>query len=259
MTENVRTGLRGLASRNTDPGLSLRDLGTRALQRYWKPGDKPLRNAFRVGRGLLEGAAIVATGGAAAGPILANAGRQIVAGELVEGAAHTARSWWDRASEARRQGRQPQQESGRGRTWPTDTGPPAPGVSPSFRPAPGMGIMPSPEGVRMPSNAWVNGSGEATAPRFSWESDANGDERRPYGEGQGMYPQSEEQSRRFRAPGRRGGAGVRGGQAVGGSQAEQRAIAQAFIQQARDPGNNQRTMGDQARRAMDQMFRGAEK
>jgi hypothetical protein len=178
--------LRGMYNRQTQPGISLRDVGTRLLQRAWKPGDRWYRNLGRAVRTGLEVAAIIGTNGAAAPPILGNAVRGAAAAEVGEAVTGRVRDWW------RGQGGGPDEAptgspTPSGRTWPTNMGPPASlaGV-PGYRPAPGMGIMPSPQGRGFPSNPWVTPEGQPAVPAFPWEQPA---EPLPYGEGQGMMRQ----------------------------------------------------------------------
>jgi hypothetical protein len=127
MSETEGNWLRGTLTRETQPGLSGRDFLTRLGTFVFKPGDSRWRNAGRIARAGLITAFTGPAGLAAA------AGRSAAQGELREGAVHLGRRAWDRwgpdGREAPAGSQTPSQPSPpRGRTWPTDMGPPAPEV-----------------------------------------------------------------------------------------------------------------------------------
>lgn len=225
------------APSQTQPGLSMRDGVTRGRDFFFRPGDGWIRNTGRIARA----AAIALTTGP--GGLLVAAGRNAAQGEAREGLTHLARRGLERLGSNERGAPEAPQTPSRGRR-PTD--PPAPGPTPpGFRPSPGMGIMPT-GNTPAPRDDWgVPGQ----VPRFPWESDAGGDRERPYGDGSGVYPQSEGQNRRFRAGGSGRGVGVRGGEAI----TRNRADAQRMVESMRSYDLSQA-----ARQAMQEMFRGAE-
>lgn len=110
------------APTETQPGVSVRDGVTRGRDFFWRPGDGWLRNTGRIARA----AAI----GLTTGPmgVLGAAARNAAQGEAREGLSHVARRAWERFGSNEQEAPAPSQTPSRGRTWPTNMGPPAPEV-----------------------------------------------------------------------------------------------------------------------------------
>lgn len=93
-------------------------------------------------------------------------------------------------------------------------------------------------------SGWVDGSGNPTTPRYSWESDYGGSVDRPYGEGQGVFPLPPPPPRRS-------------GMSAGSRVVAQGDAARAIVEGMRSPVVQQQMTAAQAREAMNRMFGGS--